>query len=89
MEAGLGKRIEAVTADVCALPFDDDSVDLVVSRGSIFSGMIKVAAFREINRILKPGAVAYIGGGMGNEEIRAQVMKAIAEIKNSRKIIAS
>ena len=34
-EAGLSSRVRAVTADVCKMPFDDDSVDLVVSRGSL------------------------------------------------------
>ena len=74
-EAGLETQMEAVTADVCQMPFADESVDLVTSRGSIFFWDERVAAFREINRILKPGAVAYVGGGMGNEKIRAKVME--------------
>ncbi len=80
-KAKLESRISALTADVCRMPLDDDSIDLVVSRGSIFFWDNKVAAFREINRILKPEGVAYIGGGMGNEQIRAQVMAYFASHK--------
>lgn len=77
-QAGMEKRIGAVTADVCNMPFEDDSIDLVISRGSIFFWEDMVAAFREIKRILKPGAIAYIGGGMGSEQIKEQVMQAFA-----------
>ncbi len=83
-EEGLEKRIEAVTANVQNMPFADNSADLVISRGSIFFWDDKTAAFREINRILKAGGVAYIGGGMGNEQIRAQVMEAFARDESLR-----
>jgi ubiquinone/menaquinone biosynthesis C-methylase UbiE len=83
-EEGLEKRIEAVTANVQSMPFADNSVDLAVSRGSIFFWDNKAVAFREINRILKPGGVAYIGGGMGNEQIRAQVMETFARDESLR-----
>jgi ubiquinone/menaquinone biosynthesis C-methylase UbiE len=77
-EAGLSQRIEAVTADVSRMPFEDSSVDLVVSRGSLFFWDDRPAAFREVWRILKPGGAAFIGGSMGNEQIRAQVMETMA-----------
>jgi len=83
-EEGLDKRIETVTADVHHMPFSDNSIDLAVSRGSIFFWDDKAAAFREINRILKPGGAAYIGGGMGNEQIRAQVMETFAKDESLR-----
>jgi SAM-dependent methyltransferase len=75
-EAGLSSRIHAVTADVCRMPFEDNSVDLMVSRGSIFFWEDRVAAFREIYRVIKPGGVAYCGGGLGNDAIREQVIAA-------------
>jgi SAM-dependent methyltransferase len=65
-EAGLEGRVEAVVGDVQRLPFDDASVDLVVSRGSYLFWPDKAKAFREIRRVLKPGGVAFIGGGLGN-----------------------
>ena len=64
--AGLAGRVEAVEGDVVKMPFADGSVDLVVSRGSYPFWKDKVRAFGEIRRILKPGGVALIGGGMGN-----------------------
>jgi SAM-dependent methyltransferase len=63
-KAGLTDRIEPVLGDVQKMPFADRSVDLVVSRGSFLFWRDKVKAFREIWRILKPGGVAYIGGGV-------------------------
>jgi ubiquinone/menaquinone biosynthesis C-methylase UbiE len=77
-EAGLQSRVAAVTADVCAMPFADNSVDLLISRGSLFFWDDRAAAFSEIKRILKPGGVAFVGGGMGSEQIRAQVMQTLA-----------
>jgi SAM-dependent methyltransferase len=64
--AGLQERVEAVEGDIHQMPFPDGSVDLVVSRGSYPFWKDKVRAFREIKRILKPGGVAFIGGGLGS-----------------------
>lgn len=77
-EAGFENRIATVTADVIQIPFADDSVDLVISRGSIPFWDDRVAAFREIKRVLKPGGAAWVGGGFGTDKIRAQVMEAFA-----------
>lgn len=77
--AGLSGRISPVTADVCRMPFPDNSVDLVISRGSIFFWEDRPAGCAEIYRILKPGGVAYCGGGMGTPEIRRQVMRTIEQ----------
>lgn len=70
---GLASRITAVTGDVGSLPFRDSSAEMVVSRGSVFFWEDKVRAFREISRVLKPGAYGYIGGGMGSAGIKALV----------------
>ena len=74
-KAGLSSRIRAVTADVCKMPFDDDTVDLVISRGSIPFWKDRSGAFREIYRVLKPGGIAYVGGGFGTETIKSRVIK--------------
>jgi len=60
---GCGHRVSAILADAQALPFRDDYADIIVSRGSFHFWKDKVKAFREIYRVLKPGAVAYVGRG--------------------------
>ena len=62
-EYGFGHRVSAVFADAHALPFRDNYADIIVSRGSFHFWKDKVQAFSEIYRVLKPGAVAYIGRG--------------------------
>ena len=60
---GFGHRVSAVFADACDLPFRDNYADIIVSRGSFPFWQDKTRAFSEIYRVLKPGAVAYIGRG--------------------------
>ncbi len=64
--AGLQGRVRTVLGDIHKIPLPDNFADLVVSRGSLPFWKDKVQAFREIQRILKPGGVAYIGGGLGS-----------------------
>lgn len=65
-EQGLEDRLFAVVGVAEALPFPDDSVDLLVSRGSIFFWDDPVKGLQEVHRVLRPGAPAYIGGGAGS-----------------------
>ena len=60
---GVGGRVSAVRADAQHLPFRDGYADIVVSRGSYHFWADQKKAFGEIYRVLKPGAVAYIGRG--------------------------
>ena len=62
-QRGFGHRLSAVFADAGALPFRDNYADIIVSRGSFPFWQDKRRAFSEIYRVLKPGAVAYIGRG--------------------------
>jgi SAM-dependent methyltransferase len=64
-DCGMAPRMHWVVADVHALPFADSSFDLVISRGSIPFWRDHVTALREVMRVLKPGGVAFIGGGHG------------------------
>ncbi len=64
-ECGLDSRMHWVAADVHALPFPDNSFDVVMSRGSIFFWRDQAMALREIMRVLKPGGWAFLGGGSG------------------------
>jgi ubiquinone/menaquinone biosynthesis C-methylase UbiE len=60
--AGLEKRVSFVVGDAQKLPFPDHYADIVVSRGMLnFVPDIK-ACLREVNRVLKPTGVAFLGG---------------------------
>jgi ubiquinone/menaquinone biosynthesis C-methylase UbiE len=62
-ENDVGQQVSAIFADAHSLPFRDNYADIIVSRGSYHFWEDKVKAFGEIYRVLKPGAVAYIGRG--------------------------
>jgi ubiquinone/menaquinone biosynthesis C-methylase UbiE len=72
--AQLEKQIRCETGDVHALPFADGTVDLIVSRGSMFFWDDLENAFREIYRVLAPGGATHIGGGFGSAVLRDQVV---------------
>ena len=76
---GVSDRLKPVLADVHKLPFDDDFVNLVVSRGSVFFWDNLPVAFSEIARVLAPGGEAWIGGGFGTAELRQQIAKIMEE----------
>lgn len=67
--SGLQSRVRTMQGDVHHIPRDDGSVDLVISRGSLFFWEDKARAFAEIYRVLSPGGKAYVGGGMGTGEL--------------------
>jgi ubiquinone/menaquinone biosynthesis C-methylase UbiE len=61
-EAGLEKRVRFVHGDAQKLPFPDQHADMIVSRGMlIFLPDIK-QCLREVQRVLKPTGVAFLGG---------------------------
>ena len=65
-ELRLSRRTVAVHGRAESLPMADDSVDLVVSRGSIFFWDDRPAGVREVYRVLSPGGKAILGGGLGS-----------------------
>jgi len=65
-ELGLSGRTLAAVGRAENLPFADNSIDLVVSRGSIFFWENRPAGVREVHRVLRPGGKAMIGGGLGS-----------------------
>lgn len=78
-EKGLGDRLSAVVGVAEKMPFPDDSVDLVVSRGSIFFWTDPVKGLKEVQRILRPGGKAMIGGGAGSGYPEEAVEELIAD----------
>jgi deazaflavin-dependent oxidoreductase (nitroreductase family) len=58
-EAGVGARVTFKQGDVEALPFPDESLDLVVSTLSLHHWFDPVRALEEVYRVLRPGG-AYV-----------------------------
>jgi len=56
---------EFIQADVHSLPLEDNYADFIMSRGSIWFWDEPENGLKEIYRVLKPGGVAVIGGGLG------------------------
>ena len=63
---GLGSRVLAIVGQAEEIPLATASVNLVVSRGSIFFWQDKPRGLREVSRLLPPGGKAMIGGGLGS-----------------------
>lgn len=80
---GLEARISILSGDAHKIPVNDESISLVVSRGSVFFWKNKVQAFNEIYRVLVPGGKAYIGGGLGTPKIAQQVKARMNKIDNN------
>ena len=66
-------RVIPVTGDVHCMPVRDNAVSLVVSRGSIYFWENRPQAFAEIERILRPGGAAFVGGSFGTLAIQEAV----------------
>lgn len=54
-DAGLGDRVAFVQADGMAMPFEDGSFDAAISMNVMNVFEDKVALFREVRRLLRPG----------------------------------
>lgn len=52
-----GENIEFMPADAMSLPFEDESCDLVVCQFGVMFFPEKAVAFREVQRVLKPGGL--------------------------------
>lgn len=66
-ESGYFSRFTFHVGRTDSLDIQDNSFDLVLARDALRFWHTDVQVFREINRVLKPGAQAFLGGGLGNE----------------------
>lgn len=73
-EKRLENRVAALVGDVHYLPFGHNSVDLVVSRGSVYFWEDLGQVLREIRRVLAPGGQVYIGGGFGSKALKDEII---------------
>ena len=78
-QSGLESRVKTLLGDVHEIPLADESINLAVSRGSMFFWENRVQAFREIYRVLSVGGMAMIGGGFGNVELLREIEKKMLE----------
>ena len=76
-DKGLEDRLVAVVGVAEAMPFPDNSADFVVSRGSIFFWDDPAKGLKEVQRVLRPGGKAYVGGGAGSGYPASAVKKLI------------
>jgi ubiquinone/menaquinone biosynthesis C-methylase UbiE len=78
-QADVADRVIPIAGDVHRIPFADQSVTLVASRGSTRFWRNKPLAMREIRRILKTGGKCFIGGGLGSKDLADQISQAMAK----------
>ncbi|NLW75056.1 MAG: class I SAM-dependent methyltransferase [Methanomicrobiales archaeon] len=78
-EKGLNKRVIPALGDVREIPYDDNTFDLIVSRGSWFFWEDLSKSLSEIYRVMKPGGKTYIGGGFGTAALKEQIVAAMKE----------
>lgn len=76
----LEHQVQALLGDVHNIPMKDQSVDIVISRGSCCFWENKQKAFEEIYRVLAPNGVAYIGGGFGTKKINTEINEKMKTI---------
>jgi len=78
-EAGLRGRVIPIEGDAQNMPFRNRFADLVISRGSVFFWPDQLAGLKEAYRVLKPGRVAFIGGGISrvlDQAIKRKLVEA-------------
>jgi len=75
----LQHRCHAMCSDVAQMEVAPNSVDLIVSRGSVFFWEDLHQSFSHLYRVLKPGGWMYIGGGFGDQQLLDQVICAFKE----------
>ncbi|MDP4181086.1 MAG: methyltransferase domain-containing protein [Bacillota bacterium] len=77
---GLADRTSTLLGDAINIPLKSDTIDLCISRGSVWFWDDQQKGFEEIYRVLRYGGIAYIGGGFGNKLMKENVDKKMKEI---------
>lgn len=81
-QSGVSSQVTSLRADVHQLPFKNNSVNLIVSRGSLFFWRDKVRGLKEIYKMLSPSGIALVGGGLSKclpDEDRRRLAKIIRQ----------
>lgn len=86
-QIGADNQVEFIQTCVEKMEVEDNLADFVMSRGSLWFWDDQPQGLREIYRILKPGGIAVVGGGLGRympDTMRKRLMGKIKErLKNS------
>jgi len=61
---GVSHEVKGLRTDVHHLPFTDEAIGLIVSRGSLLFWKDLTRALKEIYRVLAPSGIAFVGGGL-------------------------
>ena len=83
---GLEDRVRIVESDSSLMGIADDSVDLAIFRGALFFPILFQVEFGAIYRVLRPGGIAFVGGGFGKHtpaEVISEIGKRSEELNAS------
>lgn len=75
---GLEERVRIIESDLSLSGIADDNVDLAIFRGALFFPSLFRPDFQAIDRTLRPGGIAFVGGGFGKytpDEVIRQIGK--------------
>ena len=62
---GVENTLMVIKSDSSLFGIEDNTIDLAVFRGAFFFPLLGEVNFSQIHRILKPGGLAFVGGGFG------------------------
>jgi len=62
---GIAEKISVAETDQSLTGINENSIDLVIFRGALFFPSLFQVDYRAVNRVMKAGGVAMIGGGFG------------------------
>ncbi len=88
-QIGADNEVDFIRTRVEKMEVEDNVADFVMSRGSLWFWDDQPQGLKEIYRILKPGGVAVVGGGLGRympDTMRRRIMGKIQArlIKNNK-----